>query len=179
MTVAPTAEVAPGWVLSMVDKRLKAPCDFAKNPTESSVIGNCYGDSTSTGYGWNSCNPSDDTCNPATNNPPVTISFPENTLVPTTVIGGPSNLGVCDDLELDASGSMGNGGRPFTKCVPATTLAHATGHGSSTATFWAYRGLTVGSPLVHRWLTVGSPLAHRWLTVGSPLACYGLTMGSP
>ena len=38
---------------------------------------------------------------------------PRNPLSPTVIISAPSQLGACTDLTLDATGSYGNGGRPY------------------------------------------------------------------
>ena len=41
------------------------------------------------------------------------VRAPDNPPVVSALISGPANIGVCDDLRLDAGMSSGNGGRPF------------------------------------------------------------------
>ena len=63
----------------------------------------------------------------------IEIAAPSNPVAPTISIIGPTQVGPCDRLPLDVSGSRGNGGRPF-----ATVLFTVEGIHSDTATFAAY-----------------------------------------
>ena len=117
MTLAPTSNLVPGSSIKLLEERLKAPCKFTRYDY---VIGNCYGDKREIGgYPWNSkeCDSVDGVCDDDAflfDNLAVDVLEPENALVPTIVISGPAKVGVCEDINLDASNSEGSGGRDFT-----------------------------------------------------------------
>ena len=123
--------LSPTWSCSKLFKFYKAnstQCTWTNSTSVSATFGIILATSTDDKYlsiGDNVtliagklrafCTSKMDSCF-ANANSPATIVYtlaPRNPLSPTVIISAPSQLGACTNLTLDATGSYGNGGRPY------------------------------------------------------------------
>jgi len=98
VTLPPTASTGVGDTVALLDGKIYAWCD-------KKLFSNC------------------DTWTPAPPGASVKVGLPSVTLIPVPLISGPNSISNCNDIKLDASTSVGNGGRPwatFTWTVSST-----------------------------------------------------------
>jgi len=70
--------------------------------------------------------PSGVRCTAYASNSSVAIAAPANPVVPTVSINAPTNVGACDNIVIDPTGSYGNGGRAWTAVTWTVTGSDAT-----------------------------------------------------